>query len=284
MKKILVPCDFSKPAINAYRFALNIASRSRGAIHLIYVVELPVLHDTMLMPVLSVEQDYVDDVKMKAEKNFKKLVEKHKRAGVKVKTQVVFGPVSQRIIDYVKTKNMDLIIMGSHGASGVKEFFVGSNAEKIVRTSSVPVFVLKDLYDGKIERIVFSYTFETDDQKNFVGKVSDLQKFFKAHIDLVWINTPGVFYRDLDTLKRMGAFVKRYRFRNYTIHVFNDLNEREGIINFTETVRADLIVMGTHGRKGLINLLSGSITENVVNHVRWPIWTSVVDNSFTSLM
>jgi hypothetical protein len=82
----------------------------------------------------------------------------------------------------------------------------------------------------------------------------------------------------------MGAFVKRYRFRNYTIHVFNDLNEREGIINFTETVRADLIVMGTHGRKGLINLLSGSITENVVNHVRWPIWTSVVDNSFTSLM
>jgi nucleotide-binding universal stress UspA family protein len=165
MKKILVPCDFSKPAINAYRFALNIASRSRGAIHLIYVVELPVLHDTMLMPVLSVEQDYVDDVKMKAEKNFKKLVEKHKRAGVKVKTQVVFGPVSQRIIDYVKTKNMDLIIMGSHGASGVKEFFVGSNAEKIVRTSSVPVFVLKDLYDGKIERIVFSYTFETTTRK-----------------------------------------------------------------------------------------------------------------------
>ena len=69
MKKILVPCDFSKPAINAFRFALNIGARSKGIIHLLFVIEQPVLHDSMLMPVLSIEQDFMDDMKLKAEKN-----------------------------------------------------------------------------------------------------------------------------------------------------------------------------------------------------------------------
>jgi nucleotide-binding universal stress UspA family protein len=276
MRKILVPCDFSAPAINAFRFALNIASKSGGLIHMIYVVELPVLHDTMLMPVLSIERDYMEDLKGKTEEKFKALVKKCDRVGVKVETEVVFGTVNMMITDYAKTRNFDIIVMGSHGASGVKEFFIGSNAEKIVRTSSVPVFVVKDMYDNKIERIVFPYAFETDNQKEFVAKVVDLQKFFEAHIHLVWINSPGVFYRDLDRVKRMGTFVKKYDLQNFTIHTFSDLNEREGIINFTDMVNGNLVAMGTHGRRGIAHLLTGSTTEGVVNHVKCPIWTFVI--------
>jgi nucleotide-binding universal stress UspA family protein len=276
MKKILVPCDFSKPAVNAYRFALSMAAISGGIIHLIYIVEMPVLHDTALMPVLSIEQDFMDDLKAKAERNFQKLIDKYKTNGGKTRTEVVFGSVTKMIIDYANAKNMDVIVMGSHGASGIREFFVGSNAEKVVRTSPVPVLVLKDLYDNRIERIVFPYVPEMDDQRELVAKVVSVQNFFKAHVDLVWINSPGVFYRDLDMLKRMGAFAKRYRLKNFTIHVFNDLNEREGIINFTETINADIVAMGTHGRRGIAHLLSGSVTEAVVNRVRWPIWTYVV--------
>src|SRR5688572_15934521 len=117
MKKILVPCDFSKPAINAYRFALNIATRVRGTIHLVYVIELPVLHDSLLMPVLSVEQDFMDDLKLKAEKNYQKLIEKHKPQGVKVKFEIVFGAVSIMIAAYVTAKSIDVIMMGSQGTS-----------------------------------------------------------------------------------------------------------------------------------------------------------------------
>ena len=57
MKKILVPCDFSKQAINAYRFALDIAAQSKGTILLLHVIELPVLHDSVLMPVLNFEEE-----------------------------------------------------------------------------------------------------------------------------------------------------------------------------------------------------------------------------------
>jgi nucleotide-binding universal stress UspA family protein len=276
MKKILVPCDFSRPAVNAYRFALKVAEKSKGVINLIHVIELPILHDTMLMPVLSIEKSFMDDMKIKTERNFKKLIEKYETKRVKVKSTVVFGAVSRMIADYATAKSMDVIVMGSHGASGIREFFIGSNAEKIVRTSRVPVFVLKDFYNHPIERIIFPYSHETDELKDLVKEVINLQRFFKAHMEVVWINTPGIFYPDIYILKRMKEFARRYKLRDFTIHVFNDLNERDGIINFTDHINGDLIVMGTHGRKGIAHLLSGSTAEKVVNHVKWPIWTYVI--------
>jgi nucleotide-binding universal stress UspA family protein len=99
MKRILVPCDFSKPAINAYRFALHIAAKSSGIIHLIYVIELPALHDSMLMPVISIEKNFMDDLRTKTEKKFIKLIEKYKSQGVKVKFEVIFGEVTRMIAD-----------------------------------------------------------------------------------------------------------------------------------------------------------------------------------------
>ena len=76
MKKILVPCDFSKPAINAFRFALDIAAQSKGTVCLLNIIELPVLHDTALMPVLNFEADLLEELKGKAEKSFSKLIAK----------------------------------------------------------------------------------------------------------------------------------------------------------------------------------------------------------------
>lgn len=276
MKRILVPCDFSPPAINAFQFALNIAIKSGGEIYMIYVVELPVLHDTTLMPVLSIEQGYMNDLKEKTEKKFNDLVKSYDRKAVMITTEVVFGVVTTMIIDYAKAKDIDVIVIGSHGASGAREFFVGSNAEKIVRKSSVPVFVVKTLYSSDIKRIVLPYTFETDDQQDFIARVITLQKFFQAQLHIVWINTPGAFYRDLHTLKRMDTFAKRYGLQNFEIHTFSDVNERDGIINFTDTINGDLIAMGTHGGQRIAYLLSQTVTEGVVNHVKWPIWTYLV--------
>jgi nucleotide-binding universal stress UspA family protein len=218
----------------------------------------------------------MNEAKVKAEKRFKKLTEKYKRGTAKVKFEVIFGGVSMMINDYAKKKGIDVIVMGSHGASGAREFFIGSNADKIVRTSAVPVFVLKDFYQDPIESIVFPYVLETDEQKDLLAEVINLQKFYNAHLHIVWINTPAVFYQDILILKRMREFSKRYRLKNFTIHVFNDLNERDGIINFVDTIRGDLIAMGTHGRKGIARLVSGSVAKAVVNHVRWPVWTYVM--------
>ena len=69
MKKILVPCDFSKPAVNAFRYACDIAAKAKATVYVINVIELPVLHDTVLMPVLSFEAALMEELKRKLKNN-----------------------------------------------------------------------------------------------------------------------------------------------------------------------------------------------------------------------
>ncbi len=64
-------------------------------------------------------------------------------------------------------------------------------------------------------------------------------------------------------------------FKSYDIHVYNDSSEEAGILNFAQSVNADLIAMATHGRTGLAHLLAGSLAESVVNHTHKPVLTYV---------
>ncbi len=273
MKKILVPYDFSKPAINAYRFALDIARQSKGIVHVLNVIELPVLHDSVLMPVLNFEEQFFKELREKAETSFAKLREKYLTDGVKVQFHVQFGGVQRMLHDYINKESIDLVLMGSHGASGIREFFLGSNAEKMVRRSPVPVLVVKDYYKGPIKTIVFPNTLDTENQEDLVMKVKALQHFFKAHLHIVWINTPLSFSTDTQTMTRLNAFAKRFMFKDYSVSVFNHTDEEKGILEFAGLVKADLIAMGTRGRKGVAHFLNGSLAEDVVNHTKSIVWT-----------
>ncbi len=273
MKKILVPCDFSKPAINAFRFALDIAETSKGIVHLLNVVELPVLHDSMIMPVLSFEKEFLEELVVKGKVEFKKLTTKYSKENIKVITKVEFGSPSQTIKKYTEVNDIDLIVMGSHGATGLKEYFVGSNAEKIVRHADVPVLILKDHYKGPIKHIVFPNTLDTENQEDLVMKVKALQNFFKATLHIVWVNTPVNFTNDTITNDRLNAFAKRFMLKDFTISIFNHLNTEDGIREFSSSIKANMIAIGTHGRKGISHLLLGSLAESIVNHSKELIWT-----------
>jgi hypothetical protein len=107
-------------------------------------------------------------------------------------------------------------------------------------------------------------------------KVKALQNFFKAKLHIVYINTPSNFKRDFETTKSLKAFAKRFMLKDFTINVYNDPFEESGVINFTHSINADMIAMGTHGRKGLSHILSGSVTEDIANHVDCPIWTYTI--------
>jgi nucleotide-binding universal stress UspA family protein len=273
MKKILVPCDFSKPAVNAFRFALDVAVQSKGTIHLLNVIELPILHDSVIMPVLNFEQVLFKDLKENAESRFKKITDKYKAEGVKLVVKTVFGGVSRMIQAYIKKESIELVVMGSHGATGARELFIGSNAEKMVRNSPVPVLVIKNYYKGPIKNIVFPNTLDTENQEDLTMKVKALQNFFKAHLHIVWINTPLNFTSDSVTTERLEAFAKRFMLKDYTISVFNHIDEEGGILEFAKAIKGDLIAMGTRGRKGLAHLINGSLAEDVVNHNQGLVWT-----------
>lgn len=278
MKKILVPLDFSKPAVSAFRFALDVAERSKGTIKLVHVVEIPVLHDTVLMPVLNFEEELLKELRQKAVDQFKKLIEKYNKNGSKVSWEVAFGTPSRTLPDIIKQEAFDLVIMGSHGATGLREYVIGSNAEKIIRRSPVPVLVTKSYRKRGVKNIVFPNTLETENQSELVEKVKALQIFFQARLHVVWINTPINFTSDVLNRQRLQAFAKHFGLKKYTLNVFNHPNEEDGIIHFNDLIKGDLIAMGTHGRKGITHVINGSVAEDVANHTTTPIWTCSLKN------
>ncbi len=276
MKKIIVPCDFSKPAVNAYRFALDIAAQSKGIVHLLHVIELPVIYDSVVIPALYIENVLYNELKESADKKFMKLTARYFNEKVKIIAEVKFGPIHPTITTYAQEEQADLIVMGTQGAEGMKEFFIGSNAEKVVRTSTVPVIVMKDNFKGHVKNIVFPTLFQTESQEDLVMKVKVLQNFFKAHLHIVWINTPLNFSNDSDTHAKLEDFAKRFMLKNYSLHIYNYTDSEEGIIHFADDIDADMIAMGTHGRRGLAHLFIGSLAESIVNHSKYLIWTSVL--------
>lgn len=273
MKKILVPCDFSDPAIEAFKFAVSIAEKSSGTVHLLHVVELPVLYDSAA--VLSFEQAYMSDRKKEVLKGFKKIEEKYaKDVPITIKSHVEYGgavPVIRRMIAETKA---DLVVLGTHGAKGLKEFVVGSNTEKIVRSSPVPVISLKKTIKS-VKSIVLPTPPDFELEK-LTLEVKELQSFFGATMHVLYVNTPARFRTDAQIKQSMKEFAKRFMLKNYTLNIYNDISEEDGIKNFSRDIKADIIAMRTHGRRGIAHLASGSIAEDVVNHIDCAIWTYVV--------
>jgi len=282
MKKILVPCDFSQPAIQAYQFALDMAAQSKAIVHLLHVAEFPSVSYPAIIPVLNPEEDLFKNVLAKTAKEFTNIKSKYSHDGVTVITETEFGTPSTKILEYILIHSIDLVVMGSHGASGLREMLIGSNAEKIVRGAPVPVLVLKNYSKYPIKNIVFPNTFETDHQEDLLMKIKELQNFFQARLHLVWINTPVNYVSESVTIGRLHDFAKRYMLKDYTVNVFNNISEEGGIVKFTKSINGDLIAMGTHGRTGIKHLLIGSIAEDVVNHTDSPIWTYTLKDEFVN--
>jgi nucleotide-binding universal stress UspA family protein len=268
MKRILVPCDFSPPAIEAFKMAVSIAAHSGGVVWLLHAVELPVIHNWE--SVQEFEARYRKELRVVAEKNFRKII--LRVAGhVIVNTVVEFGRLNNVLTKSLKSIRPDLLVVGTHGASGIKELMVGSNAEKIVRTSPIPVITVRKA-PRTIDNIVFAIRPDQPDEE-LSQKVKRLQQFFGSRLHLLYVNTPSHFKRDADVKPAMVRFAKRFMFKDCSLHIVSDLYEADGIIHYANEVGAGMVAMRTHGRKGFAHLANGSIAENVVNHIRCPIWT-----------
>lgn len=269
MKKILVPIDFSETSIQAFRFAVRIAEASIGEVHLLHVIELPMLYDSKA--VLSFEKAYMDDMKEKGEKRMRKLVDKWAPDLGRVKYHFQFGKLQDNIQRVAESTKADVIIVGTHGASGLRELAIGSNAEKLVRNSIVPVITVKKA-PKEVKNIVFA-TIPDISQEELTMRVKALQDFFDAKLHVVFVNTPALFKTQAFIEDLFSKFAKRFMLKNYEFHVYNDINEEAGIINFSKSINADMVVMRTHGRRGLAHITSGSIAEDVVNHIECPVAT-----------
>ena len=270
MNKILVPTDFSQESENAAAFAADLARSTGADLYLLHVMEIPT-HSTNYT--FSEYQEVPEGIAlMKAAKErFEKFKQKPIFKDVNVIEAVQFERTYENIVQQAEKHEIDLIVMGSHGATGMREMFIGSNTERVVRMAHCPVFTIKGAVKPQgIDDMVFASDFKPEVYSSF-PQIKQLAELFDAKLHLLKVVTPNTFEVTAKSRQEMEDFAKEFQLANYTINIYNDEYIEAGILNFSDSVDADLISLSTHGRKGLVHLINGSLAEDVANHAERPV-------------
>lgn len=283
MKRILVPTDFSEQAGFAMELACQIAKKSRSELVALHVLDPTGLFDfstgSSAYPMmgnpagLDLDQEFMETLYHNAEDNCSKFLSDFDKYGVHIIQKIKIGPAFHYITEEINEEKTDLVIMGSKGASGFEEVLIGSNTEKVVRHAKCPVLTVKSRISlSDVNDIVFATSFK-EGESHVAEELKKLQQVFSAKLHLVRVNTPNSFETNRRIVLQAEKFVKENEISNYTINIYCDQVEEDGIVFFAQDIDADLIALATHGRTGLLHLLSGSIAEDVVNHAKRPVWT-----------
>lgn len=277
MKNIVVPIDFSECSLNALKVAADIAKKASATIQMVHV------NDNLFEP-FPITTSYDSTNKdIRWENSIKSNILDRKAEkldtitllpylkGIRVEKYLLNKVKVSDIVNEDFIQKADMIIMGSHGCSGWKELFIGSNTEKIVRLSQCPVLAIRNpIEQFKMESVVFASDFEEQVEKVFV-RINKLFNLFESKIHLLKVNTRNNFDTTIRITRKMRRFIRLFNLECATMNVFDDNTIEEGILHFSNSNHIDLITMETHGRTGITHLINGSITENVVNHVSLPV-------------
>jgi nucleotide-binding universal stress UspA family protein len=275
MKKILVPTDFSDFADKALQTAVNIAKKTKGEILLVNVNEMAVA----ALPIAEYyyydkekEQSYLQMVNESLDKTLKKITSDMDLQDVQVSTFVESGLLVDVIEELSEREKVDLIVMGTQGATGAKEMLIGSNTEKVVRNAKCPVLSVPNKVFDDFSTIVFPTTLRPD-QMGVFKTLANLQNIFQGKIHLLYLNNPAHLADDDAISARKDEMMAESGLKNAEIFMGkqNVFDEENAILEFAKNQKADLIVMGTHQRKGLAHLFLGSITEDTINHSEIPV-------------
>ena len=268
MKRILVPTDFSEQSKYALKAAAKIASLNNCEIYILHMLDIPDLQSFS-----GVKTDIPEIIffKKTAESKLDEFASHDCLKNITTYSLLRLMKTFEGVQEVNQEFAIDLVVMGSHGASGMKEFIIGSNTEKVVRTSEVPVLVIKGQNENlKFENFTFASDFETKNKQNFY-KAVELTKSFGANLNLLYINTPSNFTSNEHIENKFTGFEIDYPKVKH--HIYNDYTIEKGIINFNNKNHIDLTIMNTHGRKGIAHFFNGSISEDLVNHSNRPILT-----------
>jgi nucleotide-binding universal stress UspA family protein len=281
INKILLPTDFSHTSMSAFKFAEDFANQSNSEIHLLHIVETPSgsyggsFNTEGEVDHASSPEDLIFTKSLMGSVNKKihAMKDQARHKHVEFHAHVELGSPFKSIRNYSDHRKIDLMIVGSKGTHNMGEEIVGSNAERLVRHSKMPVIVVKS-YEGELSmrNIVLASEFN-EDLSSIVPIIKEVQRLFGSNIHLLRVNTPNDFHTSRTMKKMMNDFVKKHNLDNTTVNIYSDIIEEDGIIYFADEINADMIMIPTHGRKGLMHLLSGSVAEDVVNHSKRPVMT-----------
>lgn len=290
IKSILVPIDFSELSQNALVYAATIAKMLGAKLTLLHVVEPMTMPDfPYSSPFLMEEGQVLTNAKQRLTWYVKT---QGIDAGLVAKNLVTRGRSSREITDCARTLKSDLIIISTHGYSGIKHVLLGSTAEHVVRHAPCAVLVLRHQKGASrrrqkkagltLRKILAPLDFSEYSLSALNYAVAYAHRF---HAELTLLSAvhptfyftsaddEAVMYAELmadirrDTEERMCKLLKKPQFRGLKVHsVIRTGDPRSEIVDAATRKGADLIILSTHGRTGLKHVLLGSVAEYVVRH------------------
>ncbi|MBN1187690.1 MAG: universal stress protein [Bacteroidales bacterium] len=265
MKQIIVPIDFSELSLKGLDLALLLSGYLKSNIELVHVMQ-----DKKNIYAAEAGIDH-----KKVEHHFDNLIKKYKEKGTKTDLSYVIkeGKIHNEVISQATSHEDSLIVTSTHGNSGWEELFMGSNAYKIVASSTCPVFTVRgENIPKSIKKIVLpiDITPETREKVPFTAK---LAKAFNAEVDIITVHSSDSF-EIKDVLVNHGKQVVNYL--NY-LNIKNSLTELYGnnltdiTIEYAVKVKADLISIMSEQEKSVANLLLGSYAHQMINKSTVPV-------------
>ncbi len=276
MKKLLHLTDFSEVARNAYEYAAAIAKAVGAELHVAHVYDRPyasIAYQGGLSAVIDAEMD--EKIRAELRKHLEAYATSVQTEGVRVLTHLWGDMTVWRPQEYLdKVPETGLIVVGTRGATSLWHGgLFGTNTARLIRNSPIPVLGVhpQNTYKPFSKALLPIDVFDERTISLIQRSLEYLKPWTGLKLSLLVVNTPYVFYDTASIDKFITQVRQEVHYEGLDLKVYNDISVEEGLRQAMEAEKADLLVMGTHGRKGLAQLLFGSITENVAQHLAYPL-------------
>jgi len=268
MNQILVAIDFSKCSVHALEYAIFMANRIKSNILLVWVDNTSSDESVYLSPGESNRKEITN--------NFDELITKyspmleHGEMGYKIRK----GKAHIEVANQAKYSDAMLVVAGTHGVTGFEEFWIGSNAYRIVTYAPCPVVTVRTQFAFKenINKIVLPIdsTLETRQKIPFATKIA---KYFNSEIHIVSLystSIKAVRHRVDNYAKQVEKYLKEENV-NFTSATVEAENITNSTIEYAKSVDADLIAIMTEQETTTANLFLGAYAQQMVNHSPVPV-------------
>jgi nucleotide-binding universal stress UspA family protein len=289
--RIVYATDLSSASEPAWSEAQLLGRLLGAEIVLLHAVAPPPAVFTEAYVPPQVYEELLRSARREAEEGLDRLLGSVAGSGTKVRMRLEEGPPAERVLDVVAEESADLLVVGTHGRTGLQRVVLGSVADRLMRQATCPVLTVRPAPDGApregIRRICYATDFSPTARAAWPWAVA-IASAAGAEIDLVHVTFEPVPDRHLsaETIGRMAQvlhdqgrseaerFLERSTLPRERIHVrLASGAPGEQIVHRAREEAADLVVMGTHGWSGIARWMLGSVANHVIQAAPCPVLT-----------
>lgn len=273
MKKIIIPVDFSQHSEYALEAAALLAKKYNSELIVMHMLELS---ESIFSSSSSERNEETAFMLMVTNKKFESFLDKPYLEGISITPMIKNHKVLKEVDEVASDLKADLIVMGSRGHSDHDGVFIGSNTEKVVRHSKTPLLVVKSKLESiDFKHILLATDFSSESATAAKTAMALLSKLGNK-VTLLHVNLPGQHFSSTDEIEeKISNFLSETNHEDWkdNIVLISDYNVEEAILKYANKHDIDAIGMITEGRTGLSHLFGGSISEDLVNHSKLPVFT-----------